>query len=458
MESKLSLEIESKLSEHSFSIDELIIKTKILFEKEGMVGFLGLLIMLLDNRISPNWITILENYRKNQPTKNKKHYCCSKPKFVRCDRPEKTLITSIGKLVFKWTRMRCTNCDKTLIPLREFFGIDKYQRKSSELEKIVTEVISEQSYRRTSAHLETIGGIPVPRTTLHRWVMKSDCDEINPSKKRVETLIADGTGYKRRPPKDDPEDNRGEIKLVVGIAKDGTVIPYGAWADISWRKIGTTIKKGNHPNKKLKFVPVANILVSDGEEGLMKGLDPVVMQKQRCLWHVVHDLPASLRYKDEAPLDETRRTQKELATIIDIDLPEKDFEFVTMEDKLLLSTEIWKAEKGIEDLAASLRAKGYKKACNYLRNAKDSMFNYLRVWMKNGVVTPKVSSMVERMMREIGRRIKKIGFGWSEAGAAKMTRIIIKRITSADEWTEYWNKRLRILGAVELKFIGVSEC
>ncbi len=80
------------------------------------------------------------------------------------------------------------------------------------------------------------------------------------------------------------------------------------------------------------------------------------------------------------------------------------------------------------------------------------MFSYVRTWLETGLVNLRVSSMIERMMREIGRRIKKIGFGWSPEGAAKMTRIIIKRITSADEWTQYWNDKLKITGEVKISF------
>jgi hypothetical protein len=52
--------------------------------------------------------------------------------------------------------------------------------------------------------------------------------------------------------------------------------------------------------------------------------------------------------------------------------------------------------------------------------------------------------MIERLMREPGRRLKRIAFGCSERGAAKMVQIIIKRVTSAREWTAYWPARLRI--------------
>jgi hypothetical protein len=41
-------------------------------------------------------------------------------------------------------------------------------------------------------------------------------------------------------------------------------------------------------------------------------------------------------------------------------------------------------------------------------------------------------------------------FGWSEEGAARMARIIIKRFTSAGERERYWKQRLRIQGNVIL--------
>ena len=112
------------------------------------------------------------------------------------------------------------------------------------------------------------------------------------------------------------------------------------------------------------------------------------------------------------------------------------------------------AEKEVQRLIEEFKVKGYRSAATYLKNAKDKMFTYVRSWLRSGIINPRVSSMIERMMREIGRRIKKIGFGWSPAGAAKMTRIIIKRITSADEWNDYWKKKLRLTGKVKISFLG----
>ncbi len=458
MQSQISLLIKSNIAENPFSLDTLILKTKELFNKEGVPGFLALLLSLLDEKVCANWKAMLDKALREiqEIDKRRKHYCCSEPCYHKHEKVDKKIFTSVGKITFQWSRMRCQNCSKTFIPLRSFFSLDPYQNKSNELEKIVVEVVSEQSYRRSSSHLKTIGSIPVPRNNLHRWVMDSDCDVIDPSNKSVETMIGDGTCYKQDPKTHKDNSNRGEVRIVVGVKKDGTVVPYGAWTDKTWGRIGQQIKNANHKNKRLKFKPVANLLVSDGEEKLISGLSKVAANTQRCQWHITHDLPSSLRYQDGESLEETRRTQKELASIINISIPGKDYEQVTMEDRLTLSKDIWEAEKKLDELCEHFKSKGYKKAYTYLSNAKGQIFNYLRLWMKTGIVAPKVSSMIERMMREIGRRIKKIGHGWSPEGAAKMTRIIIKRITSAKEWDEYWKNKLKIDESVEFKFLGAK--
>jgi len=39
--------------------------------------------------------------------------------------------------MIRWRRLKCINCGKTLTPLRQFLGLERYQSKTSELEKFV---------------------------------------------------------------------------------------------------------------------------------------------------------------------------------------------------------------------------------------------------------------------------------------------------------------------------------
>jgi hypothetical protein len=84
------------------------------------------------------------------------------------------------------------------------------------LERVVTEIVAEQNYRRLSRHLTLIGEIPVPKSTAHRWVMASNCDEVTSDGKRSALLFADGTGYKCRPDSKRGLDNGGDLRVVLG--------------------------------------------------------------------------------------------------------------------------------------------------------------------------------------------------------------------------------------------------
>lgn len=439
---KFNLTLFANLPESGFSLDELVYKTKKMFEEDGQTGFLTVLLGLLDQIIFPS-----------EARDNKSRKCCNKHYYVVSGREFKRIMTSIGELYIPWTRLKCKGCGKSFIPLREHLGVEPYQPKSSELEKIVMEVVSEQSYRRSSQHIESIGCLPIPHTRLHRWVAKSGCDQINQTK-RVQTLVADGTGFKKK--LDFDGSNRGEVRVVVGVTKEGLVTPYGAWSDDSWRDIGKELKESNPTHPRIKYKPIADMLVSDGEEGIIRAFKPITKEQQRCIWHLTRELYGPLRISGGAPLIETRILQSELAGIIDISLPDEDFDKVKLEEKLNLEAETFKAEKALDEYSSSLFAKGYDQAAKYILNAKKNIFSYIRTWLKTGLVNPRVSSMIERMMREIGRRIKKIGFGWKPENAAKMTRIIIKRITSANEWEKYWEDKLNFSGEVDVQFLGCS--
>jgi len=151
-----------------------------------------------------------------------------------------------------------------------------------------------------------------------------------------------------------------------------------------------------------------------------------------------------MMWHDKAEKIERRQMQKKLAAIIGIELPEEDFEKVEDSDKTLLAQAVAAAEYDIGKLIKKLLDRGYVTAADYLIRASKNMFSYVHRWLLTGIVGPRASSMIERMMRELARRLKRMAFGWSEEGAAKMARIIIKRFTSAGQWEKYWKDRLRI--------------
>lgn len=442
MQENIAIEVAARLAESEFSLDELVLRTKELFEKEGMAGLVGLLLSLLDKGLC-------EKYQRGVKAE-RAACCCGGRHYEFVDRRTRRLRTSIGKVQTQWSRLRCNKCGKSVIPLRQFLQLKAYQPKSAELEQIVAELVSEQNYRRVSRELNSVGMIPVPKSTAHRWVMESDCDQIDTDRKVVDVLFADGTGYKRRPDETKGKSNRGELRVVVGIRDDGQVIPFGAWTEESWEQIGQEIKNG-----AMQFEPTAKVLLSDGEGGLAESLaDLANGEQQRSHWHLTRDLDIYM-WMDQAPKEERRQMTKRMAGLIGIEVPAEDLQKIKPEDQSALEKSTSQAECNLRQLIKQLRKRGYSKAANYVANAADRIFTYIRLWMLSGLICPRASSMIERMMRELGRRLKRIAHGWSERGAAKMARIIIKRISSAHEWQEYWEKRLRISNSVQLSLTAI---
>ena len=116
-----------------------------------------------------------------------------------------------------------------------------------------------------------------------------------------------------------------------------------------------------------------------------------------------------------------------------------------------------KTEAVIDQLIGYFHRRGCDAAATCLRRAKIGMFGYIRRWLEWGLISPRASSMVEKVMRELGRRIKKIAHGWSDRGVTKVARIILKRFANATAWEEYWQKRMEIIGNVVIG-VGNYKC
>jgi hypothetical protein len=440
MQTTVALTLHAILAEEQFSLDELVITLHKVLHEEGMPGLLRLILEMADE---------LWAIRACRDGKLPGPACCDKAKWEIKDRVERQLRTSGGVVRFKWRRLLCKACRKQLVPMRRWLCLERWQSKTNELERVVIETVAEQSYRRSTNHLDTIGVIPVPKSTAHRWVAQTSCDELNWPQEKLPILMADGTGFKRRPDEQNDYSNKGELRVVIGLDAKGGAVPIGTWSNKAWEDIATEL------DTKAQGRKLGEQLSCDGEPGLADRLARLVNSVQRCHWHMVHDLDR-LMWFDKAPRLQRREEQKKLAAMIGIELPEGDFQAVKAEDKQELKERIEGADEYLDNLVGTLRKKGYHQAATYVASAQGRLFNYITFWMKTGVAAARTTSYLERLMRELGRRLKRIAFGWSEDGAAKMARIIIRRICSAQQWTDYWKNKLRLTEKVIVLFRSVK--
>jgi len=440
----IQMDLSATTSETRFTLDELVLKIRELFTQRGMAAVANLILKLVDELLA------IAHTTGTLPPAQQRPCPCGQGSYELKDRLQRSLRTSIGTLHLAWRRLRCRHCQKTFVPLRQFLGLEAWQRRTSELEQVAVEVVSEQNYRRASRHLDVVGQIPVPKSTLHRWVVDSQASQWELPEEKPPILMADGTGYKRRPQPAAKLTNAGEVRVVVGRRADGKWIPYGAWSGQSWAEIGQALR-GSGPEPALQ----AQVLVSDGEQGLAQALASLANRQQRCGWHVVRDLPIML-WHDQAPSRQRQAYTAPLAQLVGIELPAGDLEVLRPQDKVAVQERVAAAQTGLRQLVGQLLAKGYEKAAHYIQSAQDKLFGYVEFWLETGVVCPRTTSFLERLMRELGRRLKRIAFGWSQTGAAQVARLILRRIVDPEEWQSYWKQRLGLDDNVHLSLRAVK--
>ena len=441
MQVKLNSSIWCCLSESGFSLDEMVIRLKELFEEEGFPGIMKLIISLVQERLIASSVAGRKSWG-----------CCDGPCYVLNGGYPRSLKTSLGKVTMNWFRLKCKNCGGDVVPLKVFMGIEKHQYNSGELEQLVIDAVSKDSYRRAVQSVASTGFVRVSHSSAHRWVMESDCDELDFSGKTTKDsgavqILPDGTGFKGRPKSGAAE--KGELKVMIGVDKQGDVFPMGAWAGESWNDVHEKLKG------RLKSLPEGSILLSDGERGISEAFTDMVDEEQRCHWHLSRDLYHTM-WQDGGTVKESRPLQKALAGVLAIELPKEDMSEVSEAQKDEIEERMEKAESAIVKLISYLEVQGYNKAANYLENARRGMFGYVRRWLKLGIICPRASSMIERVMRELGRRLKKLSYNWSDKGIAKVARIILKKFTDPKQWNEYWKKKLRLDGNVIFGLIEIS--
>jgi hypothetical protein len=435
MQEKLTLDLSFCLDEKGFSLDEFITVLGNTFKEEnGLAKIASLILQLYQESL----LYHISKKSKQSIT------CCGQSNFVLNGSYKRRIRTTLGEINLNYHRIKCKECNKDITPLKESLDIDNYQTKTTELEEVIMNAISETSYRRAVNIVNEHGLINIPYRTAHDWVMQTDCDEIKLPADMINSagplqIFADGTGFKGAPK--NGKSQKGDFKTIIGVNTEGEVFPLGSYTDKSWSEISQIWKESN-----LQFSE-GSVFISDGALGLSEAFADQIEFVQRCQWHVGRDLYHAMNAnggttKDSKPL------QKGLAGVLAIELPEKDFCDVSNEEKEHIETKMENAQVALDKLITHLDDKGYEIASRYIQRAKYTMFSYIKRWFKYGLVCPRASSLIERVTRELARRLKRIAYNWSDKGCAKIAKIVLKKFVDKEEWDNYWEKKKSIRGKV----------
>ncbi|MFH1932896.1 MAG: hypothetical protein ABIN18_15070 [Pseudomonadota bacterium] len=354
--------------------------------------------------------------------------------------------TVFGKMELPLRVAECRNCGAFYSPLLSALKVGRYASKEMNFEHEVIEAVIDTNYRR----LIDGRSIDISLGGIHNIVVGSDIDQTFQGPVSVEDLsaiMADGTGVKQQ------QGRKGELRAVIGITKGGCVEPLGSFTNTEWPEIERNIKE------RIKEAEPYNIpFIYDGEPGLDDFLSDVA-DSQRCTWHGPRGLYHSL-WQDGLKKKDSKPETDKIKQLIGIELPKGDFEILKEEDKEQVKTKYESSKLEIKELIETFREKGYKHGASYLENLSDRLFTNIELWLRTGIIAPKTTSLLERVFREIGRRLKRIAWGWSDKAVTNISKMIMIRQYSRDRWEQYWKEKLGIKGYfnIEIHSVELSPC
>ncbi|MEA1971189.1 MAG: hypothetical protein U9N37_06190 [Thermodesulfobacteriota bacterium] len=91
----------------------------------------------------------------------------------------------------------------------------------------------------------------------------------------------------------------------------------------------------------------------------------------------------------------------------------------------MVRTKYENSKSEIKELIETFCQKGYNKEASYLEKLSDRMVTNIELWLKTGAIAPKTTSLLERVFREIGRRLKRIAWGWSDEAVTNISKMIM---------------------------------
>jgi len=350
--------------------------------------------------------------------------------------------TTFGKVKFPLRIAKCRCCGAQYSPLLGALKVEAYSHKESNLEREITEAVIDTNYRRLIDH----HSIDISLGGIHNVIVGSDLDALDQEKidlADLSGLMADGTGLKGY------QGKRGELRVVLGLTRKGRLTPLGCFTNTSWGDIEKVIRKRLKKQKESQPLP----FVYDGEPGLDTFLADIA-NTQRCTWHASRGLYHAL-WEDGIKKKESLPFSKDLRQLVGIEVPSEAYQLLQEKDKEPVKAQYDTSKKEIQALIQVFREKGYHHAVEYLENLSRRVFTHVELWLETGVIAPKTISLLERVFREIGRRIKRIAWGWSDRVATKLSKMILIRQYSRDRWEQFWKKKLVIEGHLKIKLQSI---
>lgn len=346
--------------------------------------------------------------------------------FRRRGQRRRALFSRIGRLELRLAMVGCP-CGHRFAPLLAALGVERHARCAPGFARRALELCSELPYARAAGQLRReAGAAPSPRSLgrlVRRAAARIALDRPRGRLGGIEAVLVDETRVRAGPRKG--EDDRGrELKIALALRPWGArsrIELLGANLAASWAALAPALRAGAG----------ARIAVTDGEWGaraLVAAALPGVPH-QVCTFHVRHSLDHRL-WQDGVPFARRRQLAARLGNAIEF------------------APSMAVAEQALRTALADARRRGWRHAARHLEEVAPDLATWLRLDPAGRLAH--TTSLLERTMREVNRRVDPVGVRWSLEGAAAMTALILARRFAHPRWLRLCHDRGRTTSRVRI--------
>ena len=341
------------------------------------------------------------------------------------------LFTRMGRLSLRLAQVGCS-CGRRFAPLLQLLGVEPGARLAPGLARRAVALATQTSFAKATDHLKVETGLAPSVRTIRRLVRRSGerCDLTMPRSdlEQVPAILVDGTRIPAGPRLGRKHWNARGVELNIACAvmkrdqsgrrPKAKLEIVGATVGERWRALEPAIRACRDPG----------IVVSDGDWEIQKMLGRAVPQvpHQLCTFHIHHDVRHRL-WRDGVAF----QSRGEIA------------------DGLLLpilnahsQNSRLKALQSALDLAVG---NGWKHTAGHLGRSGERVSTWRsvkygnRAWRMDGRSQPEhTTSVLERVMREVNRRIDCAGNRWTVPGARAMVNLLLASRYEHPQWRGLW--------------------
>jgi len=323
-------------------------------------------------------------------------------------------------------------CGRRFAPLLQLLGVERGSRVSPGLARRAAELATELPFARAAEQLLTETGHGPSAATVRRIVARAG--------ERCDLTV--------------PRDDLGEVAAML---IDGTRVPAGARhgrrarsargveVNIACAVMGRDLT-GRRPRASIELLGASiaqpwlslhdvvrspkgiGIVVTDGDNGIEHLLDRALPEvpRQHCTFHVQHNIRLRLWQDGVALKDREAIADRLLAPILGA--PTRGASLQALEESITLA----------ED-------HDFNYAAQHLRNVGPLLSTWQAVrhsrrpWRMNGRSRPEhTTSLLERTMREVNRRVDPPGNRWLVPGVRSMVNLVLARRFDHPAWRGLW--------------------